>query len=110
MRDCHCDEVLYHVYPQLVRHWKAARSIEKTIKYLMESASAALATFNNMEAISLLQEIKETTRNANSSMFSTMELAKLESLFGQVYKTRIIIHHNQLHVSYFSIIGIFSMW
>ena len=86
MRDCRCDEVLYYVYPQLVRHWRAAGSIERTLKYLMESAGAALATFNNMEAISLLQETKQMTRNGNhgDNILSIMELAKLESLFGQV--------------------------
>lgn len=82
MQNCHCDEVLYHVYPQLVQHWRAAGNVEKTLNYLIDSAGAALATFNNMEAISLLQEVKEILKH--EKILSTMELAKLESLFGQV--------------------------
>ena len=85
MQDCHCDEVLAHVYPQIVRHWKAAGDTHKTLIYLIEAAVTALATFNNMEAISLLQETREMLQeNEEDNMLEELELAKLESLFGQV--------------------------
>ena len=109
MQDCHCDEVLSHVYPQLVQHWKAAGDVEKTLKYLLESASAALATFNNMEAISLLQEAREIIRENGENMLQKLELAKLESLFGQVCIVKIIFYHKP-EFEYYQILGLFSMW
>lgn len=86
LQDCHCDDILYYVYPQLVQHWRAAGNLEKTLHYLIECAAAALSTFNNMEAISLLQEADEIMKDdAYKDVLSPLELAKLEGLFGQVH-------------------------
>ena len=84
MQDCHCDEVLAQVYPQLVRHWKLAGDMHKTLEYLLEAASAAVATFNNMEALSLLHEAKHIMEENGRDMISGMEHARLESLIAQV--------------------------
>lgn len=83
LQDCHCDEVLTHVYPQLVYHWRAAGNMYKTLLYLIEAAVASLATFNNMEALSHLVEARQILRDHGINLFGKLELAKLESLFGQ---------------------------
>ena len=84
LQDCHCDEVLAHVYPQLVRHWRAARDMDKTVEYLIESASAAVATFNNMEALAFLHEAREIMDEYENMLMSENEQMKLESINGQV--------------------------
>ena len=90
LQDCHCDEVLAQVFPQLVHHWRAAGCVEKTLHYLLEAAVAAVATFNNMEAISLLEEAKQILRENKRSMLTQLEQATLESLFGQVKLTTLV--------------------
>ena len=84
LQDCHCDEVLAHVYPQLVRHWRAARDMNKTVEYLTESASAAVATFNNMEALAFLHEAREIIVEYGRELISESDHVKLESINGQV--------------------------
>ena len=84
MQDCHCDEILAHVYPQLVRHWRAAGDLHKTLNYLIEAASAAVSTFNNMEALSLLHEAKHIVKEQGSDMITYSEEARMESLIAQV--------------------------
>ena len=83
VQHCHCDEVLAHVYPQLVRHWRAARDTDKTVEYLIESGSAAVATFNNMEALAFLQEAHELVSDYGK-LLSANEQMKMESISGQV--------------------------
>ena len=84
MEECHCDSVLAYVYPQLVRHWRAAGDLHNTLVYLIEEASAAVATYNNMEALSLLQEANEIIDNNRSVLITNYEQGRLQSLFGQV--------------------------
>lgn len=84
LQDCHCDEVLAQVYPQLVRHWRAAGDMHKTLEYMIEAASAAVSTFNNMEAISLLHEAKHLLEEYGSDLILDIEHARLESLLAQV--------------------------
>lgn len=85
-QDCHCDEVLAHVYPQLVYHWKLAGNMTKTLHYLVEAATVSLATYNNMEAVSLLEEAEQILceYNIGKDKFGLLQQAKLQSLFGQV--------------------------
>lgn len=83
MEECHCDLVLAYVYPQLVRHWRAAGDLHNTMTYLIEEASAAVATYNNMESLSLLQEASEIIEN-DKSIVTNQERGRLESLIGQV--------------------------
>ena len=85
MQDCHCDEIQAHIYPQLVRHWRAAGDMHKTLEYLIEAASAAVSTFNNMEALSLLHETKHILEELGSEMMTDLEHARIESLIGQVH-------------------------
>ena len=85
MQDCHCDEIQAHIYPQLVRHWRTAGDMHKTLEYLIEAASAAVSTFNNMEALSLLHETKHILEEEGSEMITDMEYARIESLIGQVH-------------------------
>lgn len=92
MQDCHCDEIQAHIYPQLVRHWRAAGDMHKTLEYLIEAASAAISTFNNMEALSLLQEAKHILEEHGPGMISDLEHARLESLMGQVLSFYIHVH------------------
>ena len=84
MEECHCDEVLAKVYPQLVRHWRAAGDLHNTMVYLIEEASAAVATYNNMEALSLLQEANEIKEEIEDNSVTNQELGRLQSLMGQV--------------------------
>ena len=86
LQDCQCDEVLAHVYPQLVRHWRAAGDIHKTLEYLIEAGSAAVSTFNNMEALSLLHVAKHILEEYGERMLTDVEHARLESLIAQVGK------------------------
>ena len=88
LQDCHCDEVLAHVYPQLVRHWRAARDMHKTVEYLIESASAAVATFNNMEAMAFLHEARELITEHGEELVSENEHIKVESISGQVSRDK----------------------
>ena len=88
MQDCHCDEILAQVYPQLVRHWRAAGDVHKTLENLIEAGSAAVATFNNMEALSLLYEAKhDILEEYGKDIIDNSELARLESLIAQVSST-----------------------
>ena len=84
LQDCHCDEVLAHVYPQLVHHWRATRDMPKTIEYLIESASAGVATFSNMEALAFLHEARELVNDHGGELLSENEQIKMESISGQV--------------------------
>ena len=86
MQDCHCDEIQAHIYPQLVRHWRAAGDMHKTLEYTIESASAAISTFNNMEALSLLHETKHILEELGYGMITDLEHARIESLIGQVQR------------------------
>ena len=51
MRECECMQVLLHVYPQLVRHWKAAGNIEKVVHFLMEASAAAIAIEESLQVL-----------------------------------------------------------
>ena len=86
LQDCHCDEVLAHVYPQLVRHWRAARDMDKTVEYLIESASAAVATFNNMEAMAFVHEANEILNEFGGTLISSDQI-KMETIIGEVQCT-----------------------
>ena len=74
------------MYPQLVRHWRAAGDIHKTLEYLIEAGSAAVSTFNNMEALSLLHVAKHIPEEYGERMLTDVEHARLESLIAQVGK------------------------
>ena len=84
LQDCHCADILAHVYPQLLIHWKEAGDVEKTVHYLIEAANAAIATNNDMEAIALLNEAKELIQKSPKKMLSDHEMAVFESSYGQV--------------------------
>ena len=51
IRECKCTEVLLSVLPKLLKHWKSAGNLKKTVKFLMESAAAAIGTDDNMQVI-----------------------------------------------------------
>ena len=84
MLDCHCDEIISYVYPQLVRHWRAAGNIKNTITYLIEAGAAAAIIGNNMEALSLLQEAKNITEHSEHQVIKILERGRIYSLIGQV--------------------------
>ncbi|XP_038075913.1 adenylate cyclase type 10-like [Patiria miniata] len=95
LRECRCTDVLNSVYPQLVRHWRAACHTVKTVHFLSEAGSAAVATGNNMQALSYLQEavdiISDIDRGHNPLTddptqlvtIDKQERAKIESTMGQ---------------------------
>ena len=93
-QNCHCDEVLADVYPHLVYHWKLAGNKAKTLHYLIEAAVASLVTFNNMEAISLLEEAEQAVCDGDigDEDFGQLQIAKLQSLFGQVSEFSFNLH------------------
>ena len=85
MRTCNCDEVMASVYPQLVRHWRSAKNICKTIHYILLAASVAVTTNNNMEALSLLYEAKDTLADKfGEIILSKSDQIRLESLMALV--------------------------
>ncbi|XP_074661549.1 adenylate cyclase type 10-like [Tubulanus polymorphus] len=56
LRACECDKVLASVYPQLVRHWRSAGNVGRTVHFMSEAGAAAIATFNNLQAKSYVEE------------------------------------------------------
>ena len=85
LQDCHCEEVLSKVYPQLIRHWKEVGDNHKVLHYLTEAGAAAVTMFNNLEALSLLEEAKSLSLLPGVKEELTQhERAELESLIGQV--------------------------
>ena len=58
--------------------------MDKTVEYLIESASAAVATFNNMEALVFLQEAQELVSDYSGKVLSKSEQIKMESISGEV--------------------------
>ena len=85
LQDCYCDDILSKVYPQLICHWKAVGNNDKVLHYLMEAAGAAVTTFNNMEALSLLEEAQQLSSEEElTTNFTQHDEAELESLVGQV--------------------------
>ncbi|CAH1791954.1 unnamed protein product [Owenia fusiformis] len=99
-RSCECVNILASVYPQLVRHWRSAGNVGKTVHFLLEAAAAATATHNTMQTLSFLEEAAEiaerVTQNknpfpndiANIEELSDFyvdpeEIALIESLTGQ---------------------------
>ena len=84
LQHCQCEEVLAHVYPQLIIHWKAAGNMKKTVHYLIEAANAAIATNNDMEALALLDEAKQIMKQSKQKLVTEHEMAVFESSYGQV--------------------------
>ena len=85
LQHCHCDDILSKVYPQLICHWKAVGNKGKVLHYLMEAAGAAVTTFNNMEALSLLEKAQQLSKAEGlTTNFTQHDEAELESLVGQV--------------------------
>lgn len=84
LQNCQCADVLAHVYPQLIIHWKTAGNMQKTVHYLIEAANAAIATNNDMEALALLDEAKEIMQKSKKKLLSEHEMAVFESSYGQV--------------------------
>jgi len=84
LQNCQCADILAHVYPQLIVHWKAAGNMEKAVHYLIEAANAAIATNNDMEALALLDEAKEIMQKSKKKLLSEHEMAVFESSYGQV--------------------------
>lgn len=60
LRECSCLQILNSVFPQLVRHWKAAGSTARTILFLAEAGGAAVATGNNISVRRYLNNSFET--------------------------------------------------
>ncbi|XP_071485807.1 adenylate cyclase type 10-like [Diadema antillarum] len=56
LRECVCADILNSVLSQIVRHWRAAGNTAKTIYFMLEAGAAAVATGNNMQALSYLNE------------------------------------------------------
>ena len=46
-------KMLAMIFPELVRHWRFASHVEKTISYLLEGGAAAIATCRISEVLSL---------------------------------------------------------
>ena len=88
LQNCQCADILAHVYPQLIIHWKAAGNMEKTVHYLIEAANAAIATNNDMEALALLDEAKEYMQKSKVKLLNEHEMAVFESSYGQVSCTK----------------------
>ena len=84
LQNCQCADVLAHVYPQLIIHWKATGNMPKTVHYLIEAANAAITTNNDMEALALLDEAKEIMQKSKKKLLSEHEMAVFESSYGQV--------------------------
>lgn len=89
--NCQCNDILCDIYPQLVHHWKAAGNISKSLMYLVKAASVSVATDSNFVAISHLNEAYNVISCGGCHLLPQLEHAKLESLFGQVCISTILI-------------------
>ncbi|XP_070579239.1 adenylate cyclase type 10-like [Ptychodera flava] len=95
LRDCECPQVLASVYPQLVRHWRAASNTGRTIHFLTEAGGAAISTHNNMAGVSYLMEAHGMLKDLEAGRkpliddpeddidIDIEEKARVESLIGQ---------------------------
>ncbi|XP_077990637.1 adenylate cyclase type 10-like [Glandiceps talaboti] len=95
LRDCECPQVLASVYPQLVRHWRAANNTDRTVHFLTEAGGAAVATHNTMAGLSYLLEAHTMLKDLDSGRKPLLEdpcdhidiededRARVESLIGQ---------------------------
>ncbi|XP_070572450.1 adenylate cyclase type 10-like [Ptychodera flava] len=57
------------VYPQLVRHWRAAGNKAKTLQYLIKVGSIAITTGHNMQAMSYLAQAKNLNPSTEQQAF-----------------------------------------
>ncbi|XP_071790978.1 adenylate cyclase type 10-like isoform X1 [Asterias amurensis] len=95
LRECRCADVLNTVYPQLVRHWRAACYTVKTVHFLSEAGSAAVTTGNHLQALSYLHEATSMIKDVDSGhnpladdpatavTIDRQERAKIQSTMGQ---------------------------
>ncbi|XP_028409625.1 adenylate cyclase type 10-like [Dendronephthya gigantea] len=84
MARCECADILASVFPQLVMHWSAAGNKLKTFRYMTESGAAALATANNMQALSYLHDVQDMLQKEGQDFVANREeKARVESLIGQ---------------------------
>ncbi|XP_063957938.1 adenylate cyclase type 10-like [Lytechinus pictus] len=97
LRECSCADVLNSILSQIVRHWRAAGNTAKTIYYLLEAGAAAVATGNNMQAMSYLHEamhfiseldegkkpLAEDPKEPHEIIIKTQERAIIERMIGQ---------------------------
>lgn len=109
LQNCQCADILAHVYPQLIIHWKAAGNMEKVVHYLIEAANAAIATNNDMEALALLNEAKEIMQKSKKKLLSEHEMAVFESSHGQVSWNLRISLDLVINLAFF-VTGIVSEW
>ena len=58
-RDCTCTMLLTKVYPEIIRHWKLAGNVEKTICAMLEGSTALLAVDDNDQAVYYLEELSD---------------------------------------------------
>ncbi|XP_077996460.1 adenylate cyclase type 10-like [Glandiceps talaboti] len=56
---------LTSVYPQLIRHWRAAGNSAKTLQYLIKVGSIAVTEGHNMQAVSYLAQAKNLKPSAD---------------------------------------------
>lgn len=81
---CTCAEVLATVYPQLVRHWRAAKNFNKCYHYLLESALASAQIYATLEARSLLDEAEELVKSENVKP-TKIQYARFNFIKGQSF-------------------------
>ncbi|XP_014673338.1 PREDICTED: adenylate cyclase type 10-like [Priapulus caudatus] len=79
LRNCQCNEVLAYVYPQLVRHWRAAGRSGKTVHALTEAGAAGIATGACAQALSHLYEADQLIKD-NVAQKNAEEEAKWTAL------------------------------
>ncbi|XP_071834307.1 adenylate cyclase type 10-like isoform X1 [Apostichopus japonicus] len=96
-RECRCLEVLNTVFPQLVRHWRAAANTAKTIHFLVEAGGAAIAMGNNMQAMTFLREASHIIEQLDADQrplpddpnenitVATEDRGKIASMIGQSF-------------------------
>ena len=49
LRSCECKKILQSVFPELIRHWRAAGNVKKTLQFLYDAASACLDAKDTIE-------------------------------------------------------------
>ncbi|XP_037073173.1 adenylate cyclase type 10-like [Pollicipes pollicipes] len=130
-RACRCTEILATVYPQLIRHWKNANMVGKTVHFLTAAGEAAITLQNNSQALTYLREaqilVDEMKTGARplpdpddgDVIPAWWQDARIENLMGQAYLRMGMLEDSLSHlraaldmleISFPTHVNIFHIW
>ncbi|XP_043231991.1 adenylate cyclase type 10-like isoform X1 [Amphibalanus amphitrite] len=130
-RACKCTEILATVYPQLIRHWKNANMVGKTVYFLSAAGEAAITLQDNSQALTYLREAQILVDEMKTGARPLPDPddgdvipvwwqdAKVENLMGQAYLRMGMLEDalshlrealEMLEISFPTRVNIFHIW